>query len=148
MARCDAFASRFRRRTAYAREAVIAHLSRNSDDAPASVLGRACRGGRIVAAAVRVRGQQPSFKTEAEALAVDVNVLDGSGTPVPGLGAADFDVRVDGRQRRVVNVQWISGEAPAAAAPGGPLQIIPAGYASNQSPTHQSGHLVVIASTR
>ena len=34
------------------------------------------------ATAVRVRGQQPAFKTAAEALAVDVNVLDGSGTPV------------------------------------------------------------------
>ena len=69
-----------------------------------------------VAGAVRVRGQQPAFKTEAEALAVDVSVLDGSGTPVPGLGASDFDVRVDGRQRRVINVQWISGTAACARA--------------------------------
>ena len=97
-----------------------------------------------MATAVRVRGQQPAFKTGAEALAVDVNVLDGSGTPVTGLGTPDFDVRVDGRQRRVINVQWISSAVPAAA-PGGPAQTIPEGYASNQSSTHQSGHLVVIA---
>ena len=95
-------------------------------------------------AAARVGAQQPAFKTTAEALAVDVNVLDGSGTPVTGLGAADFDVRVDGKQRQVLNVQWISATAPAPA-PERSVQAIPAGYASNQSATQQSGHLIVIA---
>ncbi|MEQ1911204.1 MAG: VWA domain-containing protein, partial [Vicinamibacterales bacterium] len=96
------------------------------------------------ATAVRVHGQQPPFKAAAEALAIDVNVLDGSGTPLAGLAASDFDVRVDGRQRRVINVQWISGSSPAVA-PSDPVQIIPEGYASNQAPARQSGQLVVIA---
>lgn len=100
-----------------------------------------CVGSAAVA--VRVRAQQPAFATVAEALAVDVNVIDGSGTPLAGLVASDFDVRVDGRQRRVLNAQWISGTA-TAAAPTDRLQAIPDGYASNQS-SPQSGHLIVIA---
>ena len=96
------------------------------------------------ATAVPARAQQPPFRTAAEALAIDVNVLDADGDPVAGLGASDFDVRVDGRQRRVINLQWISGTAPAPA-PIEPFLTIPEGYASNQSPTRQSGHLVVIA---
>ncbi|HUR35956.1 MAG TPA: VWA domain-containing protein [Vicinamibacterales bacterium] len=106
-------------------------------------IGLAVVAGSMIAP-VRGRAQQPAFRTAAEALAVDVNVLDGSGTPVTGLGTSDFDVRVDGRQRRVINVQWIANgiTLPATAAP---LQRVPDGYASNQSPTHQSGHLIVIA---
>jgi VWFA-related protein len=95
------------------------------------------------ATAVRGHAQQPPFRTATEALAIDVNVLDGSGTPITGLEPSDFDVRVDGRQRRVVNVQWMSGGPPAVAndAP----QTIPDGYASNESAPRQSGHLIVIA---
>jgi len=97
-----------------------------------------------IAAAVHLRGQQPAFKTAAEALAVDVNVLDRSGAPITGLEVSDFEVHVDGRPRRVINVQWTSGTAPAVE-PSDPVQTIPEGYASNQLRTRHSGHLVVIA---
>ncbi|MGC4084456.1 MAG: VWA domain-containing protein [Vicinamibacterales bacterium] len=94
--------------------------------------------------AARAAGQQAPFTATTEATAIDVNALDGSGTPVSGLGPADFDVRVDGRQRRVIDVQWISS-APSGSASSDRLPTVPAGFASNQLTTRQSGHLIVIA---
>ena len=98
----------------------------------------------LAASSSGIHAQQPSFRSSAETLAVDVNVLDRTGRPVTGLAAADFDVRVDGRPRRVVNIQWIATDA-ASDEPGLPIHTVPEGYASNQTSTRQSGHLVVIA---
>lgn len=98
----------------------------------------------LVVCAGRVDAQQPVFRAATEALAVDVNVLDKAGVPMTGLDANDFDVRIDGRQRRILNVQWISSSSPSDAS-ASLVRTVPDGYASNQSSTRQSGHLVVIA---
>src|SRR5205085_5797245 len=49
-----------------------------------------------------------------------------------------------GKPLRVINAQWVSASSPAAA-PATPVQRVPDGYASNESPAHQSGQLIVIA---
>ena len=46
--------------------------------------------------------QTPNFRAGVEALPIDVVVLDDRGQPIRDLIAADFTIRVDGRQRRVI----------------------------------------------
>lgn len=58
--------------------------------------------------------QQPTFRTTAETIVVDVQVVRRDGTPVRGLAPADFDVRIGGRRRPVVSAQFIdTATAPA-----------------------------------
>src|SRR5262245_25732494 len=76
----------------------------------------------LVFTAVPLLGQEqhpplPSFPSDVELVAVDVNVVDGDGNPIRGLAPESFFVKVDGQPRRVLSVQFV--EAPAgAAAPG------------------------------
>ena len=50
-----------------------------------------------------VRGQQPTFRSTVEMIAIDVQVLDRDGRPVTTLGPESFDVTLGGQKRRV---QW------------------------------------------
>src|SRR5512143_3019248 len=61
----------------------------------------------------------PVFATGVEVVAVDVSVVDGDGRPVRGLGPADFTLKVGGRARRIVSVQFgeESGSAEEAIEP-------------------------------
>ena len=43
---------------------------------------------------------------------IDARVVDGTGQPVLGLEAADFEVEIDGQPVRVELVQWVGGESP------------------------------------
>jgi VWFA-related protein len=52
-------------------------------------------------------GQVPQFKSGVELLAVDVQVVAPDGEPVLGLKPADFEVRIDGRSRRVASLQFL-----------------------------------------
>ena len=55
-----------------------------------------------------VRSQQPTFRTAVDVVAVDVQVVDAQGDPVPQLGADRFDVTIDGRRRRVVSAEFVA----------------------------------------
>ncbi|HEY7409728.1 MAG TPA: VWA domain-containing protein [Vicinamibacteria bacterium] len=62
----------------------------------------------------------PVFGTEADVVAVDVNVVDGEGRPMRGLSAADFTLTVDGQRRQVTSAEFLAfGEAdePPPAPP-------------------------------
>jgi VWFA-related protein len=63
---------------------------------------------------------QPTFPSDVELVAVDVNVVDGDGNPVRDLAAADFRVKVDGVERRVLSADFVEASGPAPAAPAGP----------------------------
>ena len=81
-------------------------------------LGRVSRWSVIAALMCRPAfgQQQPSFKTAVDLVTVDVRVVDASGNPVTGLGKDDFTVRVDGRARPAVTVQFVDYSASAVGS--------------------------------
>jgi VWFA-related protein len=83
----------------------------------------------------------PRFQSSVEVTPIDVAVVDDRGKPVDNLAPADFNVRVDGNQRRVVTAEWVPLVTPASIAPAVPPA--PEGYTSNESST--GGRLIVIA---
>jgi VWFA-related protein len=84
--------------------------------------------------------QPPRFQSSVEVTSLDVAVVDDRGRPIVDLTTADFVVRVDGNQRRVVTAEWVplvkAGDAAPIAAP-------PDGFSTNESST--AGRLIVIA---
>jgi len=78
-------------------------------------------------------GRPGSFREEArvERVIVDAYVTDRYGDPIPGLGPADFRVRVDGRSLELESAEWIPadlpelpiGEALSAAPADRPISI-------------------------
>ena len=82
--------------------------------------------------------QAPTFRTAVDLVPVDVNVLDRTGRPVPGLDAADFVLTVDGQPRRVVSAQYI-----ASVRDGQPAPATPTHYSSNNSAA--GGRMIMIA---
>jgi VWFA-related protein len=86
------------------------------------------------------RQQPPVFPTQIDVVALDVAVVDGNGKPVRDLAAAEFDLTVDGRARRVVSAEFVSqtgvDDEPAEARP-------PSHFSSNEGLV--PGRLVLIA---
>jgi VWFA-related protein len=84
--------------------------------------------------------EPPRFRSSVEVTSLDISVVDDRGKPIAGLTPADFSVRIDGTQRKVVSAEWVSlvadGKAPPPPAP-------PDGYSSNESST--GGRLIVLA---
>ena len=91
----------------------------------------------MLALVITLTGQQqdarPTFRSGVDLIAVDVQVVDRDGKPIPALTIADFDVRIDGRKREVVSADLVSYDpgivgkvapppvariAPAVATPG------------------------------
>ena len=66
------------------------------------------------------------FRVAVDVVAVDVQVIDKNGHPVPDLGPEKFSVTINGRRRRILSAERIGGEGgdrsiaakPSAAAPG------------------------------
>ena len=83
----------------------------------------------------------PRFQTSVEVTSIDVAVVDDRGKPVASLTPADFNVRVDGNQRRVVTAEWVSLVTPESTAPAPPPP--PEGYTSNENSS--GGRLIVVA---
>lgn len=69
----------------------------------------------LVAAPIAVvftQAPQPTFKTTADLLVVETQVVDADGRPLPNLGPSDFRVKVGGRERAVASatlVRYTSG---------------------------------------
>lgn len=84
----------------------------------------------LVGAAWPTAAQTPQFKTGVDVVAVDVNILDGKGRPIPDLRPDEFIVTVDGRPRRLVSAEFVSlaSSRPASALSGVSTQS----YSSNE----------------
>src|SRR4029077_19245177 len=85
--------------------------------------------GVLVAVAGRAqdpRPTTPSFRSGVETLPIDVTVVNDRGEPIRDLIVSDFNVRIDGRPRKVISAQWVA----AAGAGGGRAAApsVPEGY--------------------
>jgi VWFA-related protein len=62
----------------------------------------------------------PRFRSAVDVVAVDVQVVDGSGKPIPALAADKFEVSIGGKRRRVLSAEFIEdGPAAQNSAPSG-----------------------------
>ena len=90
--------------------------------------------------------QPPVFRSGVDVIVVDARVTTGDGTPVDGLTADQFEVRVDGQPRRVLSAEFSSfrpGSASRSAAPVSPLDAV---YSTNERETELTapGRLVAL----
>ena len=51
--------------------------------------------------------QRPTFRSGVDLVTVEVQVVDRDGRPIPTLGLADFEVKIDGRKRNVVSATLV-----------------------------------------
>jgi VWFA-related protein len=82
--------------------------------------------------------QAPVFRSGVEVVTVDVAVVDGKGTPIEGLTADQFDVRVNGAPRRVLWAEFVPHRA-IPLDPSGPSES----FSSNEH--FEPGRLVMVA---
>ena len=73
--------------------------------------------GAALAAQQRPR---PTFTSTVELVSVDVNVIDGTGRPVPDLAAQDFALTVDGDNRTIASAKFIPLTEGATSTPAPP----------------------------
>src|SRR5262245_21575191 len=71
-----------------------------------AVAGRLCLAA-LALSAVTAAAQQPTFRSSVDLIAVDVQVVDRTGVPIPQLTADRFDVQIDGGRRKVVSADFI-----------------------------------------
>lgn len=102
--------------------------------------GRACSLGAAAAVAlfaarpvVPVSGQQPTFRAAVDLVAVDVQVVDREGFPVDSLGPDDFEVEINGRNRRVASVDFIRSASTESL--DAPRRVTSGPMATNLWPT-------------
>src|SRR4051812_6192856 len=71
----------------------------------------------VVLAAAPGQQQPPTFRAGIDLIAVDVQVVNRSGEPIPSIQPDRFSVTIDGRQRKVISadvVRHSEGEVSAA----------------------------------
>jgi len=74
--------------------------------------------------------QQSVFRSQVDVIAVDVQVVDDSGTPIEALTASDFEVSIAGRRRRVLWADFVR----SASVDGTPFVPAEAGPAATNNP--------------
>jgi VWFA-related protein len=87
--------------------------------------------------------QAPVFRAGVDLVAVDVQVVDGNGTPVDSLGPADFEVSIGGQRRRVVSADFVrSTQVDGSPLPG---PVAAAGSASGNAARDATSRIYVLA---
>ena len=90
----------------------------------AAPLVAALLGGSVTLALAQPQTQEPPpgrIRVAVDVIAVDVQVIDRTGRPVPNMGPEKFTVTINGRRRRIVSAEQIAsdaGEGAAASASG------------------------------
>jgi len=82
-----------------------------------------------------------TFKSSVDVVQVDVSAVDGEGRPIQDLTLEDFELRVDGRRRQIVSVQFVAVPPDSDAHPPDPGH-----YSSNAQAA--GGRLIMIAVDR
>jgi VWFA-related protein len=99
----------------------------------------------LLALAAQTSPPTQRFKSSVDVVQVDVSAIDSKGRPIRDLMADDFELRVDGRPRSIVSVQFVSvpsaSDSPAPSTPAPPAQ-----YASNAEAV--GGRLIMIVIDR
>lgn len=83
---------------------------------------------------------RPTFRSGVELVAIDVQVVDRDGKPIPQLTPADFDVRIDGRRRTVVSADLMTYAAGEVAGKAAPPALVKA-----KAPATTPGRVFVVA---
>ena len=92
----------------------------------------------VAAAVMEAAAQQTVFRSGVDVVTADVTVVNGDGAPIPGLRAEAFEVKVDGRPRRVIWAEFV----PHKVTPLAP------GQSSQQFSTNEDaapGRVVLVA---
>jgi VWFA-related protein len=81
----------------------------------AALLGSAGMLGAQTTPPAKPQDAPAPFRVAVDVVAVDVQVIDRDGRPVPDLGPEKFSVTINGRRRRVVSAERIASDVPGAA---------------------------------
>jgi hypothetical protein len=105
----------------------------------------ACFGVALAVAALSAQAPQtPTFRSTTSLVLVDVSVLDQDGRPVSGLGADDFEVKLNGQVRPVKTVIYEEAAAKAAPPVAAPTDVA-APVASNATAAGDPRVFIVMA---
>jgi VWFA-related protein len=94
--------------------------------------------------------QPPVFRTGVEVLPIDVTVLDREGRQVVDLTAADFQVEVDGKPRKVLTAEYIKQYDPLLAGQRRPtydnrvVEVADTGISSNGATGEPLGRAILL----
>lgn len=103
-----------------------------------ALTGAACVAAWTVLAAP-VGGQTPTFRAAVDLIAVDVQVIDDSGRPIPTLSPDDFAVTIAGKRRRIATVDYIESapvDGPSVDAGIRPTRVATATNAAAAARTY------------
>ncbi len=84
---------------------------------PASGLILAAAAALGVTTFAAPAGQQATFRSAVDLIAVDVQVIDGDGRPISRLAPDNFEVSIDGKRRRVASADYIESVPPHQIPP-------------------------------
>jgi VWFA-related protein len=92
----------------------------------------------VACALALTQGQQPpAFRSGVTLVTVDVTVLDRDGHPVPGLGAADFEIRLNNRAQPIRALDYLQIPDTMAGAVGPSFEAAP--VRASPAPTAAKG---------
>ena len=72
--------------------------------------------------------QAPVFRAGVDLVAVEVTVVGRDGQPMPNLNAAHFDIRIDGRKRKVASVNLLDFSQSAPRPLGDKMLMVPTNF--------------------
>ena len=95
--------------------------------------GAAAAAAIALLAASPFARQQPTFRSTVDLIAVDVQVVDRNGRPIPRLGVDRFAVEINGQKRRVVSADFVEHTDPDAPARR-PISVVESGRPAGAPP--------------